>query len=188
MPKYGEYAPAGSVPAYGAPVTPPNPYGVPTYGAAAPATPAAVAPTAPVAPEYAVPQYGAPVYAPAVRTRRTWDTVLTIILLVLGLLGTFIGVAYAAIFANPAVLSQAMASQGITGFSVNAGSAPLILVISHVALFLVALGLSIAMLIRGRIVVFWIPLAAGVVAAIIFWVTVFSVLTSDPSFLQHYGA
>ncbi|MES1170438.1 MAG: DUF6264 family protein, partial [Leifsonia sp.] len=59
--------------------------------------------------------------------------------------------------------------------------------ISHVLLFLLAIGLSIPLLARGKVVVFWIPLAIGVVAAIIFWVTVFTVILSDPSFTSRYG-
>ena len=127
-------------------------------------------------------------YVPPVRKRRTWDVVLTSILLFLGLLGMGAGLAYAAIFANPEVLDQAMKSQGYGGFSGNAGAAPAVLAISHVVLYLLALGLSIPLLIRGKVVVFWIPLAIGVAAAIIFWVVVFNVIASDPGFLSRLGA
>jgi len=175
VPKYGEYAPVDAT----------NPYGVPGH-AAAPAAP----PAAPTPPPYGGPAYAAsyaPAYAPPVRRRRTWDVVLTSILLVLGLFGMLAGLGYAAIFATPDLLDQTMASAGYGGFAGHVGAAPAVLLISHIALYLLALGLSIPLLIRGKVVVFWIPLTIGVVAAIIFWATVFSVILSDPSFMSKYG-
>ncbi len=171
VPQYGEYAPAGYLPPGDASApSASNPYGVPGYGA----------------------QAAAPGYAPADaaprKKRRTWDVVLSSILLVLALFGMAAGLIYAAIFSNPELFNQAMESQGYSGFSASVGSAPAVLAISHIVLFLLALGLTIPLLIRGRIVVFWIPLAIGVVAAVVFWVTVFSVITSDPGFLARYGA
>jgi len=171
VPKYGEYAPVDAS----------NPYGVPGY-AAAPAAP----PAAPAPPAYGGPAYPA-AYAPPVRKRRTWDVVLTSILLVVGFFGMLAGLGYAAIFATPDLLDQTMASAGYSGFSGNIGAAPAVLLISHIALYLLALGLSIPLLIRGKVVVFWIPLTIGVVAAVIFWATVFSVILSDPSFMSKYG-
>jgi hypothetical protein len=138
-------------------------------------------------PAYGAPTYGAPAYAPPVRKRRTWDIVLTIILLVLGIFGVLASLGYAAIFASPDLLDQTMQSQGFGGFSGSVGAAPAVLAISHIVLFLLAVGLSIPLLIRGRIVVFWIPLTAGVVAAIIFWATIFVVFLSDPGFTARYG-
>lgn len=176
VPKYGEYAPVDAT----------NPYGVPGYTATPAAAPAAATPTAPAPPPYAGPAYAAS-YAPPVRRRRTWDVVLTSILLVLGLFGMLAGLGYAAIFATPDLLDQTMASAGYGGFAGNVGAAPAVLLISHIALYLLALGLSIPLLIRGKVVVFWIPLTIGVVAAIIFWATVFSVILSDPSFMSKYG-
>src|SRR4051812_39212468 len=179
VPKYGEYAPTDASNPYGVP-------GVPTAPAGS-----APAPAAPTPPPYGVPTYAAPAYAPSyappVRRRRTWDVVLTSILLVLGLIGTLAALGYAAIFATPDLLDQTMASQGYSGFSGNVGNAPAVLLISHIALYLLALGLSIPLLVRGKVVVFWIPLTIGVVAAIIFWAVVISVFMSDPGFLSRYG-
>jgi hypothetical protein len=114
--------------------------------------------------------------------------VLTIILLVLGLIGMLLGIVYAAVFPDPAVLGQALAQQGVDGVTVDAGAAPAVLIVSHLVLFLVAVAVSVPLLVRGRIVVFWIPLVAGVIAAINFWVTLGSVLLSNPTIAQHYGA
>jgi hypothetical protein len=181
VPQYGEYAPAGYVSPVAAeapavPAVPANPYGIPGY--AAPATPSNM---------YAAPAVVAPAGAPVARKRRTWDRVLTIILLVLGFFGMLLAFVYAWIFSTPELLSQTMSTQGYGTFSGSAGSAPAILVASHIVLFLLALGFSIPLLIRGRIVVFWIPLAAGVIAAIIFWVTLATVLLSDPAFVSRVG-
>ena len=170
VPQYGEYAPADAS----------NPYGIPGY-------PAAAAPVAPQAPTSGAPVYGAPAYAPPVRKRRTWDVVLTIILLVLAFFGMILGIVYGAIFSDPKLVSQAMASAGYGTFTGSAGAGPTVLVVSHIVLFLLALGLSIPLLVRGRIVVFWIPLAIGVVAAIIFWSTLVSILLNDPGFTSRVG-
>ena len=173
VPRYGEYAPADSpTPATSGEVlvpaqVPANPYGVPGY--AAPVTPPNM--------------YDAPLK----RKRRTWDLVLTILLLVSATFGTLAGLGYAAIFSDPAVLSAAMRQQGFTGFSGTIGAAPVILAVSHLLLYVVALGLSIPLLMRGRIVVFWIPLVAGLLAAIIFVSVIASVIASDPGFLQRYS-
>jgi len=176
VPKYGEYAPADAT----------NPYGVPGYPAAAsaPAAPADAAP-ADAAPVYGAPTYAAPGYAPPVRTRRTWDVVLTSILLVLGLIGMSLGLLYAWAFTNPEILRGALAQQGLTG-DLKPGIAPAVIAVSHIVLYLLALGLSIPLMIRGKAVVFWIPLVIGVVAAVIFWISLGIVVSSDSTLLNSY--
>ena len=155
VPQYGEYAPPGS--------QPPPPAGEP------------------VAP----PPYGAASFPPqpGEKKRKTWDVVLTIILLVIGLFGASFGVVYGVLFTDPALLDQALQQQGYGGFSGDAGAAPLVLIVSHAVLYLIAVGGSIPLLISRR-VAFWLPLAAGIVAAIIFWSTMVSVLMSDPGFMS----
>jgi len=157
VPQYGEYAPAGYVP--------PRP--APGYEAAAAA-----------AQPYGTQPYPA---QPGARPRKTWDLVLSIILLVLGFFGMLLGVGYGVAFTDPDLLDQALQQQGYGGFSGDAGAAPAILIVSHVLLYLIVLGVTIPMLIRRR-VAFWVPLGAGVLAAIIFWTTLVSVLLSDPAF------
>jgi hypothetical protein len=120
-----------------------------------------------------------------VRTRRTWDVVLTCILLVLGLFGMSLGLLYAWAFTQPDILSGALSQQGLTG-NLTPGAAPLVIAISHIVLYLLALGLSIPLIRRGKTVVFWIPLVIGVVAAIIFWVSLGIVIASDSSLLSSY--
>jgi hypothetical protein len=123
---------------------------------------------------------------PAARTRKTWDLVLTIVLLALGFFGMLIGLLYAAIFSDPAALDATFQQQGMDGFNGTVGAAPAIIVVSHVLLYLAALGISIPLLIKKR-VAFWAPLAAGVIAAFIFWGTLVGVFLSDPAFVATYS-
>lgn len=193
---YGEPAP----PAPQQPVAPPPPaqpaaadplpppaYGERIPGYQYPQTPAVPTPGAPAygAPAYAAP-YGAP-GAPQPRRRRTWDVVLTIILFVLGLFGMGIGLIYAALFADPVlvkeIFDEAFRQYGLGGWNGTVGAAPAVIAVSHVVLYLVAVGVGILLLVTKRIA-FWVPLVAGVVAAIIFWGALYSVVLSDPSILN----
>jgi hypothetical protein len=155
VPQYGEYAPPGYQP------PPPRP------GDLSPVQSSPVAPA-----------------AVGGRRRRTWDVVLTSLLLVLGLIGASLGVVYGVMFTDPALLRDVLADQGYPGFDAKPGAVPAVLVISHVVLYLIALS-SIGLLATKRIA-FWLPLAAGVVAAIIFWSCLFIVVSSDPGFLTQF--
>jgi hypothetical protein len=153
VPRYGEYAPEGAVPA-------------------APVEPAPPAPAAPVY-GYALPTYGDPAVKPP-RKRRTWDLVLTIVLLVVGFFGMLIGVLYGAIFNDPSadqLLKDAIADQGRGDWNGSVGSVGTIIIVSHLLLYV-------------RIVVFWIPLVAGVIAAVIFWGALAAIVLSDPNFVN----
>ena len=104
---------------------------------------------------------------------------LTVVLLVVGLFGMATGILFAVTFGDPAFLEafqDALAQQGLSGDLDFSGFATIVLV-SHVLLYLVALGLSIPLLITKRIA-FWVPLTAGVVAAIVFWGGYFVVIFS----------
>jgi hypothetical protein len=140
-------------------------------------------------PDYAAaPGYGTPAYGdglPAVKRRRTWDLVLTVILLVVGLFGMGIGLFYAWAFSDPALLDQALGQGGLGGFDGTVGAGPTIIVVSHVALYLVALGVSILLLVKNKIA-FWVPLSAGVIAAIVFWAVLISIVVSDPDLISNY--
>lgn len=189
-PKYGEFAPVEQAPAGAVP---------PTYPGAASAAPQPAYPhaTQPAYPQGAYPQgagyaqpgpvYGQPGFGGApVAKRRTWDVVLTIILLVLGLGGMLIGVLYGIIFSSPELIDDAFRQQGFNGFNGEVGATPLVLILSHVVLYLVAAGLSILLLIKKKIA-FYVPLAAGVIAAVVFWAALFALMLSDPSFSSSAG-
>lgn len=163
-----------------------------TYGEPAPPAPAAPQPAPPQQPrygEYAPPGYVPPGYVPpaaiapvepAGRRRRTWDVVLTSVLLVVGLFGMGLGLLYAAALGDPALLDATFESLGLDGFAGDVGAAPVILGASHVVLYVAAVAIAIPLLVSKRIA-FWAPLAAGVIAAIIFWATWLSVIMSDPN-------
>lgn len=160
QPRYGEYAP-GYVPPVSdtpAPAAPPQPYGAASY----------------------------PQQQPAGRTRKTWDLVLTVILLVMGFFGMLAGVGYGVLFSSPELLDEGFRQQGLGGFDGEVGSAPAVLIISHVVLYLLALGGSIALLAAKR-VAFWVPLVAGVIAAIVFWGALIAVMMTDPGFVAQYS-
>ncbi len=174
---YGQPAQPGyGQAAYGHPAQPG--YGQPGYapqaGYGQPASPQ---------PVYGQPGFG----ATPVPRRRTWDVVLTIVFLVMGLGGLAFALLYAWIFSQPELLDEAFRQQGFSGFSGDAGSAGAIITISHVVLYLLALGLSILLLVKKKIA-FYVPLAAGVIAAIIFWGSLFAVVMSDPNLLNEYSS
>jgi hypothetical protein len=123
---------------------------------------------------------------PGVRPRKTWDLVLSIVLLVLGFLGMLLGVLYGIVFTDPTTIDLVMKQQGYSGFSGNPGAGPAVLIVSHVLLYLIVLGGTIPLLLRRR-VAFWLPLGAGVLAAIIFWSTLVVILMSDPTFVSQYS-
>jgi hypothetical protein len=162
-----------------------------TYGAA-PA--AATPPSDPLPPptygermpDYAAaPAYGTPVYGGAaqpVKRRRTWDLVLTVILLVVGFFGMLIGLFYAWAFSDPELLNDAMGGMG--GFNGTIGAGPTIIAVSHVVLYLIALGVGILLMVKNKIA-FWVPLSAGVIAAFVFWGVMVSILLSDPSLMDN---
>ena len=164
------------------PVAPAQPLPPPAYGERLP--------DAPVPPAYAAPAYGTPgagaAYPAAPKRRRTWDLVLTIILLIVGLFGMGIGLIYAAIFSDPAlvqdVFDQAYGQSGLGGWNGSVGAAPAVIAVSHIVLYLAAAGVSILLLIKNKIA-FWVPLAAGVIAAIVFWGSLFAIVLSDPGMM-----
>lgn len=168
VPRYGEYAP-GYVPTAQAPARPAPGYESAAYG------------TQSYPPGFAVPGQ------PGVRKRKTWDLVLTVIFLVVGFFGMLIAFGYGALLNNQDFLDGVADGANIPGgFGGTVGAQPAIIVISHLILFLAAVGGSIPLLITKR-VAFWVPLTAGVIAAIVFWVTFVSVFLSDPNFIAQYS-
>jgi hypothetical protein len=215
-PKYGEFAPvetgaAVPPPAPAAPVAPvaaPGYPPAPTYPAApeAPAQPAygqqpygqqplygqpqqpyGQQPVYGQQPAYAQPVYGQPGFgaAPAAPRRRTWDLVLTIVILVIGLGGLLLGLLYGAML--PLVL-QTMYDQYGLGTYTDDGSlrtSGLIIVVSHIVLYLLGAGLAVLLLIKRK-VAFYVPLIAGIIAAIIFWVVIMSAVFADPTLADYF--
>jgi hypothetical protein len=156
-PQYGEMAPPG----YVSPVAPP-----------------------PVAPDYSTPTYY--VAPPTARKPRTADVAVTSVLLALGLIGMFVGLSSS--IGLKAGLTDEATKYGVTyDAPSNLAALGAVIAISHVVLYLAALGVSIPLLITRR-VAFWVPLVAGVVAAIIFWAILFTLIASDQSLLDALSA
>jgi hypothetical protein len=152
---YGDTPPAAPAPAS-------NPLPPPTYGERMPDYAAA--------PAYGTPVPGHQPYGSPEPRRRTWDLVLTIVFLVVGLFGMLAGIGIAFAFTDPLFneeFNEGLSQQGLGG-DVDFGSFPALIVISHVVLYLIALGLSILLLVKRK-VAFYVPLTAGVIATVIFW-------------------
>jgi len=126
------------------------------------------------------PSYYAQVAPP--RKSHTADVVVTCILLAFGLIGAGIGALIAAVL--DASLRQESAKYGVAYEApASLGGVQIVIVVSHVILYLVALGVSIPLMIKRRIA-FWVPLVAGVIAALIFWIALIVLITGDTSLFQ----
>lgn len=157
QPQYGEMAPPGYVSPAG------QPQGVPVPGA----------------PTY----YAAP---PVPRKSRTADVAVTCVLLGLGLVGMLFGLL------TPLGLSDGLANEyakyGLDYTNKpNLGAQGALIAISHVVLFLIALGVSIPLMVKRRIA-FWVPLTTGVIAALIFWGVIIGIIAGDPQLMDAISA
>lgn len=149
----------------------------PQYGEYADVPPV---PTPAVTPEVVTPE---PDGAPVVR-RRTWDVVLSTVLLLWGVLDVVTGFA---VYNNLGVtLRAASEQQGIDGFASGdfANEVGGWLNIARVGLLLLAIVVTLVRLSRNRLA-FWVPLGAGVVAALLVVVSIMVVFFSDPGFAQY---
>jgi hypothetical protein len=113
--------------------------------------------------------------------RRTWDLVLTIILFVMAVIGAGLGLFYGAIFLTPGLLGEVLGQQGYGTPSIDTAAPGAVIVISHLILFVLGVGIGILLLVKKKIA-FYVPLAAGIIAAIIFWVVAGQVFLSIPGF------
>ncbi|MFP7761023.1 DUF6264 family protein [Marisediminicola sp. LYQ85] len=206
-PQYGEYATpqdqahaiAGSHP----PVSPAlAPHGAtPAAEHRAPEHPApeqqaAVAPTAPVEPRARqTPEPRTPGSSPSdrdgaaldgTRPRRRWDLVLSVVLLSLGLWTVVSGMIQNANL--PAVFDDVFEMQGMGDFTADAAAttAGRTLSIINIVLFAITATITITLL-RARRIAFYVPLTAGVIAGVIAFIVLASVLLGDPAFAEYAG-
>lgn len=107
--------------------------------------------------------------AAAPRERRAWDVALTVILLIIGLFSTLFSLAVAALL--PEAVTGAVPAEVLAGDQ-------LVLVISHLLLYGLAVAVSIILIALKRIA-FWVPLVAGAIAVIVFWTTIVGVILLD---------
>lgn len=155
-PKYGEYAPIGSVP------------------------PAATsAPLVVVSPETTP---SSPVVPPV--KRRTWDVVLTTALILVGVLDVVSSFSRFGNLA--ASLREVYALQGLGRFTSDALANDMGLAINviRVVLLVAAIGVALARLSRNRIAL-WVPLAAGGLAFILVCVCLLVVVVADPALAEY---
>ena len=160
-PRYGEYLPVGSPPPYQAP-------------------PAYLAPQQPAPADYPGSPYYQPV--PPVRTRKVADLVVTCILLALGFFGMLFGILTAAGLGG--ALANAAEQRGVVYEPTSA--LPIVanvIWVSHLVLFLAAVGGSIPLLVKRR-VAFWVPLVAGVLAAIVYWGGIFALILGNSALMN----
>lgn len=205
VPAYGEYAqpapspeqapayppqysapqyspPQSSAPQYSPPPYSPQPYGQQPY-APQPYGQQPYAPQ-PYGQQPYPAQYGAPHYGSAgyegVRPIRTADAIISIVLMVIGLAGVVMACFTAAeglgSFMQGGYDSAGLGTYVPTGAQ---GVTQAVLVGSHLVLYLVSVPLTIMLIVKRRIS-FWLPLTAGTVAAIVFWVTLLTFMYADP--------
>lgn len=147
------------------PAEQPDPRPRPKYGEYAP--PGWVSPVQPDLTR--MPPPAAPTNAPAfARPAAAWDRTLTIVLLVIGFFGAVIGWMTGA--GLPESLAPALEQYGITPGPMPPWleTASIVITASHVGLYVAALAISVSRLRRG-LRASWVPLAAGILAGIIFW-------------------
>lgn len=167
-PQYGEYAPEGWV----------SPAAGQEADAAAITHHAAPASPPPPSPKPASPK-------PVERAeRRTWDVVLTVGLLGLGLYT--VGSGYAAYSNLGVVMDQVFRQMGVGEFTAIdlAATIGVVIMVSHTILWIAGALLAARALRRNKLAFFW-PLGAGVIAMIILFVLLAVIMFADPAFTAY---
>lgn len=166
-PQYGEYAPDGWTwqPPPGETTSDPAPQM---------ATPPAARPARPVA---------AASVDRSARPERPADRAVTILLLVIGVLGVWLAVAV--LQAMPQSIQLLHTQEGIEPYTPGPEIPALILTGSIVQIVIwVAAAIGSVALMRARRPSFWLPLAAGVIAAIALFVFTAIALSGDPALIE----
>jgi uncharacterized BrkB/YihY/UPF0761 family membrane protein len=133
------------------------------------------------------PQYGEhPYYAPHYDGKppfRTADLIVSIILLFVGLLVT-LGVCATALQLGPAMQQQYDAYElGAYTATSTLAIAQALIIASHLLLLVIAIPVTIV-LINKRKISFWLPLTAGALAAIVFWIAITVLVALDPQLMN----
>jgi hypothetical protein len=123
------------------------------------------------------PQQWRPTPPPPPREAWKVDRVVSIVFLALGLIGATVGVVTAVLLP---IGTQAVYLQRGQGFfeSSRSGHWMLGLLWSHVLLFAASVAITIPLL-RVRRPAFYVPLIAGAIAGIVYWVVLIAYLTAD---------
>lgn len=179
-PQYGEYAPEGWV-------SPATGHGVDAgsgHGQAAGGRDAAVGGSPAVHPANVDGRGSARPTTADRPERRTWDILLTVVLLGLGLYT--VGSGYLAYSNLGEVMDQVFRQIGIGGFtSVDlAATLGVVIMVSHTIIWIAGALLGARALKRNKIAFIW-PLAAGVLATLVVFVLIAILMISDPSFAAY---
>jgi hypothetical protein len=116
----------------------------------------------------------------------SWDITVTIILIVVGLLGTLLAIAI--LTAVPQAVQVLYTQEGLGTYSPAPAVAQLITAgsITEAAVWLAATTVSILLLVRGRRA-FYVPLIGGVVGFVVLFVFMSIVLTTDPTLFDYFS-
>lgn len=148
----------------------------PRYGQYAPLPPTPESPPTGPEPAAALPAVQAP--------RRTWDVVLTTLLLLLGVIDVVSGFPQFAGLA--ATLGTVYASQGFGTFTSDGLAATMGIAINVARVVVLAAAIVVSLLrIRANRIAFWVPLAGAALAALVVIVCVLAVILQDPALAEY---
>lgn len=142
-----------------------------------PEPPSWIASPEPAAQVYQREVWTAPPRPPKPKPTGPRDGTLTTVLLGLSLIGTLVGVTTGAII--NALLRAAYEAQGLAYFeTTSTATAQLAMIVSHILLFGISAVVAILLRKRKR-TSFYVPLAAGVVAAILYWTLLIMIVAGN---------
>jgi hypothetical protein len=132
---------------------------------------------APVAQVYQREVWTAPPRPPKPKPTGPRDATVTTVLLGLSLIGTLVGVITGALI--NAILRAGYEAQGIAYFeTTSTATAQLAMIVSHILLFGISAVVTILLRKRKRMS-FYVPLAAGIIAAILYWTLLIMIVAGN---------
>lgn len=178
-PRYGEMAPEGW--SWKPPQADERPGGA-GNGAATPPPPPSAPAAAPTgqAPWLAMPAQPKTSRAPG------WDLAVTVSLIVVGLLGTFLAISILA--ATPQAVQQLYTQEGLGAYT-PAASVPGVITAGSITLagvWLASTIVAILLMTRGRRA-FYVPLIGGVVSFVTIFAFMIVILTTDPTLFDYFS-
>ena len=135
-------------------------------------------------PQYAQAQHGQPDYYSGKRPVRTADAIVSVVLLVLGLIGTLF--AFLTAWELDAFMQGGYDSLDLGAYERGPGyvATQAVLIASHLVLVALSTTITIVLIVKRK-VSFWLPLSAGVLAAIVYWVALLVLMYTDPGVIGY---
>lgn len=123
---------------------------------------------------------------PAPSRAPSWDLAVTVILIVVGLLGTFLAISILA--ALPQAVQVLYTQEGLGAYTPAPSVAGIIVAgsITEAAVWLASTVVAILLMARGKRA-FYVPLIGGVVAFVVIFVFMTIVLTTDPTLFDYFS-